>query len=225
MTPTEVLAALEAAGTAQNRKIYARHGVTSPLHGVSFADLKRLRKAIGVDHEVALALWATGNHDARMLATMVADPARMGRRELDSWIREVDNYVLADAVSDLTARTEHLTSRADKWIRSRAEFTAHAGWALVGNQAMNDPELPAAYFDNRLARIEATMADAPNRTRHAMHMTLIAIGGRSPGLRRRAVATTKRIGTPLVDHGQTSCKTPDAIPYIDRMWERAAARA
>ena len=225
MTPTQAMKALEAAGTEQNRKIYPRHGVVSPLFGVSFADLRKLRKQVGVDHPVAVSLWDSGNHDARMLATMVADPAAMSRRDLDTWVNATDNYVLSDAVAELTARTAHLDSRADKWIASRKEFTAHAGWNLVAAQAMSDDDRPDAYFVDRLQTIEATMPTAPNRTRHAMHMTLIAIGGRSKGLRRRAAATTKRLGTPVVDHGQTSCKTPDAIPYMDRMWERKLAKA
>ncbi len=218
-----IVSALKKAGTEQNRKIYPRHGVTAVLYGVSFADLKKLRREVGVDHDAALGLWATGNHDARMLATMVADPAAMSKSDLDTWIRAADNYVLSDAVADLAAKTTHRDSRADKWIKSRAEFTAHAGWALVSHQAMNDSDRPDAYFVERLKEIEAGMASAPNRTRHAMHMTLIAIGGRSAGLRRRAGAATKRLGTPEVDHGQTSCKTPDAVDYIDRMWAHKAA--
>ena len=216
MTPAQAMKALKAAGTEQNRKIYPRHGVTAPLFGVSFADLRKLRKQIGIDHDVATALWDSGNHDARMLATMVADPAAMSRRDLDSWISAADNYVLSDSVAELAARTTHLDSRANKWIASRKEFTAHAGWNLVAAQAMTDDDRPDAYFVDRLQTIEATMPTAPNRTRHAMHMTLIAIGGRSKGLRRRAAATTKRLGTPVVDHGQTSCKTPDAIAYIEK---------
>lgn len=225
MTPTQAMRALEAAGTEQNRKIYSRHGVSAPLFGVSSADLGKLRKQIGTDHDLAMSLWGDGNHDARMLATMVADPAAMRRRDLDRWVGATDNYVLSDAVAELTARTEHLDSRAEKWIGSRREFTAHAGWTLVAVQAMVDDARPDAYFMDRLHTIETTIGAAPNRTRHAMHMTLITIGGRSKGLRRRAVATTRRVGTPQVDHGQTSCKTPDAVAYLDRMWERKLGEA
>jgi len=68
MNKTEALRALKALGTAQNRKVYARHGVQPPLFGVSYAALGKLRKQIGVDHKLALALWKSGNHDARVLA-------------------------------------------------------------------------------------------------------------------------------------------------------------
>ena len=67
----EVMAALEKAGTEQNRKTWARHGVTGPMFGVSFAYLKTLMKRIKVDHELALSLWDTGNFDARNLAVKI----------------------------------------------------------------------------------------------------------------------------------------------------------
>ena len=77
LTLTETLRALEKAGSAQTRKTYLRHGAQEPLFGVSFAVLKTLVKKIGVDQELALALWGTKNHDARVLAMKIADPARI----------------------------------------------------------------------------------------------------------------------------------------------------
>jgi 3-methyladenine DNA glycosylase AlkD len=71
-----VLKQLEGHGTAQNRKVYARHGAREPMFGVSYANLESMVKQFRTDHEPALALWDTGNHDARVLATMIADPAR-----------------------------------------------------------------------------------------------------------------------------------------------------
>jgi hypothetical protein len=61
MTLAETMRELEKAGSAQTRKTYARHGATGPMFGVSFATLKTLTKRIDVDHQLALALWATGN--------------------------------------------------------------------------------------------------------------------------------------------------------------------
>ena len=74
MNVKQALAKLKALGTAQNRKVYARHGVTREAFGVSYANLGKLVREIKVDHELALGLWKSGNHDARVLATMVADP-------------------------------------------------------------------------------------------------------------------------------------------------------
>ena len=77
MTEKQVMQRLKRDGTAQNRKVYSRHGVQEPMFGVSYANLDKLRKQIKVDHELALKLWASGNHDAKVLATMIADPNRL----------------------------------------------------------------------------------------------------------------------------------------------------
>ena len=74
-----VMADLEAAGTAQNRKVYARHGAAEPMFGVSYAELGRIAKRIKTDHALARQLWDSGNHDARVLALRVADPAALDK--------------------------------------------------------------------------------------------------------------------------------------------------
>src|SRR5437870_3612767 len=85
MTLAEAMRELEKAGSEQTRKTYARHGARGPMFGVSFATLKTLVKRIGVDHDLALALWDTGNFDARNLALKIADPARISSADLDRW--------------------------------------------------------------------------------------------------------------------------------------------
>lgn len=91
MTLKEALAALKKAGTAQNRKVYGRHGVKGEMFGVSYATLGSLKKKIKLDHVLAVQLWKTGNHDARVLATMVADPAAATGKEIDAWVKDLDS--------------------------------------------------------------------------------------------------------------------------------------
>ena len=127
----EVTSELKRRGTAQNRKVYGRHGVREPMHGVSFANLKDLKKKIRTDHSLAVDLWATGNHDCRVLATMIADPDEFRAVELESWVRALDNYVIADAFSSLAARTPFARSKAEKWLKSRKEFIGTVGYNLL----------------------------------------------------------------------------------------------
>jgi 3-methyladenine DNA glycosylase AlkD len=87
---------LEKAGTAQNRKVYARHGVGKNQFGVSFGELRSLGKKLKGDTPLARALWKTGNQDARILATMVADPATFPEKTAESWVKQIRNYPLAD---------------------------------------------------------------------------------------------------------------------------------
>ena len=223
--PGRVLAELEELGTAQNRKIYARHGVGEPMFGVSFAHLRKLGKKLRYDHDLARALWASGNHDARVLALSVADPARTDPGEIETWAGEVGNYVLIDEFAAFVAATPHFGACADDWTDRDGEWVASAGWSLVAQQALRDDELPDEplpdeYFDERLRTIEARIGSAANRVRHCMNGALIAIGGRNEALRESAIAAARRIGPVVVDHGETSCKTPEAVPYINRIWAR-----
>jgi 3-methyladenine DNA glycosylase AlkD len=225
MDAATALARLEAAGTEQNRRIYRRHGAHDPLFGVSFAVLHALAKEAKRDQALALDLWATGNYDARLLACMVADPASATEADLDAWLADIDVYVLVDTfVGSLAARVPGVRERADRWAASKRDWTAQAGWDLYGQLAMKDTTLENAYFLALLERIEAGIGGAGNRTRHSMNGTLIAIGIRDELLRAAAEATAARIGVVAVDHGQTGCVTPAAVPYIEKAWARRAAK-
>src|SRR5262245_41163466 len=105
MTINEALDELKALGSEQTRKTYQRHGVGENLFGVSFANLRKLQKKIKVDHELARQLWATGNHEARLLATMIADPRQAGDALLEAWLKDLDNYGIADAFAKFASAT------------------------------------------------------------------------------------------------------------------------
>lgn len=225
MNTTEVLEQLRALGTAQNRKVYRRHGVGEDLYGVSYADLGKLKKRIKVDHALALALWDTGNHDARILAMMIADPAQVDRPVLEAWVAELDNYVLTDAVSSLAARSPSARACLEAWAESDDEWRGAAGMNILAALAMSDDAPSDAYLEYYLEVIEARIHGSKNRVRHAMNMALIAIGIRNPGLQAKATAAAERIGKVEVDHGETSCRTPDAAAYIRKTAERRERRA
>ena len=210
----DLLLELELLGTEQNRKVYRRHGVNSYQFGVSFANLKRLAKRIGANTPLAEMLWCSGVHDARVLATMVADDQSIKECLLERWLLDLDNYVLTDAFSDLVGRTRFALKKADAWSASTLEWVGAAGWNLVAQLALHDPSLKDAYFLEKLESIEDYIHERPNRARYSMNNALIAIGVRSPALEQAAMAVSDHIGKVQVDHGETSCKTPDAHAYI-----------
>jgi 3-methyladenine DNA glycosylase AlkD len=222
----EAMAELKSLGTEQNRSVYRRHGAKDPLYGVSFGDLGSLQKRIGVDHALAQQLWATGNVDARTLATVIADPKAATEAEVDAWLRDIDYYTLDDYfVQKLVARTPLARKKAKQWSASKDEYKGRAGWHLIAQLARDDRVLPDSHFAEHLGEIERDIHGAPNRKREAMNNALIAIGLRSPALERRAIAAAKRIGPVDIDHGETNCKTPDAVAYIQKAAARRPARA
>jgi len=224
MTLAETLKDLEALGTEQNRKIYKRHGSPDNLYGVSFAALAKLQKKIRVDHALAKKLWATGNTDARTLATMIADPQAMTSRSLDAWLKGLRYYMLVDLVASVASRTAFAPKKMEQWTRSKNEWIGRAGWNLLARLAMKDGARPDAYFEPFVAQIARNIHKAKNRTRDAMNNALISIGIRGPGLEQKALEAARRIGKVEVDHGQTGCKTPDAASYILKAKARKRGR-
>jgi 3-methyladenine DNA glycosylase AlkD len=224
MTLAHAMAALEKEGTAQARKTYTRHGAGQPMFGVSFAALKTLRKRIGVDQELALALWDTGNFDARNLAVKIADPAKMSAADLDRWAKAPCARMCAGYVAHLAAEGPHARTRSEKWLAAPDEARRCVGWQLVGAMAMLDEDLPDAWFAARLAQIEKSIRSSPNARREAMLSALIAIGCRSAGLRKAATAAAKRIGKVEIDHGDTACKTAEPVPTLEKTWAYAASK-
>ena len=218
-----VLASLEAAGTAQNRKVYRRHGVGDPLFGVSYAMQGKLAKQNRNNTELAIGLWETGNHDARILAAMIADPREIRSSRLDAWVGDLENYVLTDAFSDLVGQSPFARTKMRKWIRSGKEFVGAAGWSVLARLARQDSELTDEELEGYLETIEDEIHFRKNRARHSMNSALISIGVRNPKLERKALAAAKRIGKVEVDHGETSCKTPDATAYVKKTVARRRA--
>lgn len=219
----EVMAQLEQLGTEQNRKTYARHRVKGAMFGVSYANLDKLKKKIKVDHPLAEALWATGNHDARVLATKIANPQQADLAQLHAWARDLDSYVICDAFSGYAARTPHARALMEAWTPQPDEWIGRTGWLILASLALHDPTFTEDELIAHLAVIEAEIHSRANYVRDAMNSALIAIGLRTPALQDAALAAAARIGKVDVDHGDTNCKTPDAAAYIRKAAARRAA--
>lgn len=224
MSFQDTMSALEKAGSAQTRKTYARHGVPDPMFGVSFATLKALYKRIKVDQELAEALWSTGNFDARNLAFKIADPAGISSRELDRWAATPTASMCGGYVGYLAAESSHGRAKADKWLAASDDSTRCAAWSLVAAMAMIDESTADSWFAERLVQIEKSIHSAPNMQRYLLNGALISIGCRNASLRKSATAAAKRLGKIEVDHGDTDCKTPDAVEYIEKSWARAKSK-
>ena len=216
MTKTEAMRELRAAGSEQTRKVYRRHGMSGKMFGVKYAALGKMKKKIKVDQDLAEQLWATGNLDARTLATMIADVDEITAGTLDTWAKEAGNRGMAGAVSNVAAASPFARKLMEKWTSSRNEMIGCAGWHTLASISRQENGLPDSYFEDRLATIESTVHSSPNWVKYAMNNALINIGVRNSKLEKKAIAAAERIGKIDVDHGETSCKTPDAAAYIKK---------
>jgi 3-methyladenine DNA glycosylase AlkD len=170
-------------------------------------------------------LWATGNHDAQILATLIADPARFDAKTLDAWSKDLENYVITDQFTGLVVRTPYWQKKAGKWHKARSEWVSRAGWNLIGQLALHESTLPDSYFEPYLIEIKTSIHQQKNRVREAMNSALIAIGIRNAGLQAKALSAAQTIGPVEIDHGETNCKTPSAADYILRTAEHRRKKA
>lgn len=223
-TLAEVMRTLEASGSEQTRKTYARHGAQGPMFGVRFGDLFKLMKQIDVDHALACELWATGNVDARNLAMKIADPGQITPDDLDRWARENPMGMCVLYIATIAAESPHARAKLGEWLASSDETLLATGWTLLGRLSDLDESFPEAELLRHLGAIEKSIHTAPNEVRSSMNRALIAIGGRNAALRKAATAAAKRIGEVTVDHGDTACKTADAAETIEKMWARSGKK-
>jgi 3-methyladenine DNA glycosylase AlkD len=223
MNYKDLMQELKSFGTEQTRKTLRRHGVQDELYGVSYAHFGALKKKIKVDHELAQQLWKSGVHDARILATMIADPAQ-GSSVADEWVKDVSSYVISDALATFVGQTSPDPKKIEKWMKSKDECIGCFGWSLFARLARNDGPFSDEALEQYLDTIERDIHQAKNRVKHSMNSAVISIGVRNEKLQKKALAAAARIGKVEVDHGDTDCKTPDAAAYIRKTVARAAKK-
>lgn len=224
MNYDDLMQELESLGTEGTRNTYRRHGVEGPCFGVSIANLGALKKKIKVDHALAVELWESGNHDARILAMMIADPKQATSAQIEKWSKDLTSYPLTDALAACVAQTPVARQKMEKWCSGNGEWVASMGWQILSRLAASDRELADEYFEPYLETIEREIHKNRNRVKYAMNGALINIGLRNPHLQKRAIEVAGTIGRVEVDHGETGCKTPDAIEYIRKTEEHKAKK-
>jgi 3-methyladenine DNA glycosylase AlkD len=191
----EVVRTLERMGDPERRDGMARYGIdTSRAVGVSVTELRRLARGLGHDHELAAALWGSGVHEARILASLVEEPARVTPTQMDAWVADLDSWDVCDGVcGNLFDRTPFALDKAVEWSTREPEFEKRAGFALMAWAATHRRDLPDAAFARLLPAIRAQATDDRNYVKKAVSWALRGIGKRSPGLHTRAIETAERI--------------------------------
>jgi len=210
-----VLTTLQKLGKPGTAAIYRRHGSGDNVFGVLTSEIVKLQKRIKTDHSLAIELWKTGNAEARILALQIADPGKLTSSEADRFAKEAESEFVGCYLSSLLARSPLVDETMRAWMSSPKEFIRAAGYGILGARLKEDPDsVTDADARKVLAVIEKEIHRSPNRARHAMNGALIGIGVFKPSLRRKAIEAARRIGKVEVDHGKTSCTTPDAVSYI-----------
>jgi 3-methyladenine DNA glycosylase AlkD len=195
MTAPEIVAALRAQADQKNVAGMARYGIsTTGTLGVPMPVIRRLARQAGRSHSLAAELWASGIHEARILATIVDDPARVTRRQMNRWARDFDSWDVCDqACQNLFRYTPFAWTIAAEWAGARREFVRRAAFALMAGLAVKAKDASDEPFEALLPLIVLAATDERNLVKKAVNWALRAIGKRNPQLRRTAIAAAEKI--------------------------------
>ena len=210
-----VLRRLKTMGDRSRVEGMARYGITPRRAlGVTVTELRTLARRLGRDHDLAAALWDSGYHEARILATMVDDPALVTRAQMDAWAREFDSWDLCDqACGNLFDRTPFALEVAERWSTRDEEFVKRAAFALMAWAAVHRKELGDERFEALLPLIRAQATDGRPYVRKGVNWALRQIGKRSVRLNRAAIGTARQIGK--VDAASARWIAADAIRELE----------
>jgi 3-methyladenine DNA glycosylase AlkD len=172
-----------------------RYGVhTDKAFGVSMANMKAIAKRIGVNHELAAALWKTGWYEARMVASMIDDVELVTPAQMDRWARDFDNWGICDtACFVLFDRSPHAFDKVVQWSAKREEFVKRAAFALLACLALHRKDIDDKEFIRCLPLIEKAATDERNFVKKGASWALRAIGRRNPALNVASVKLAKRL--------------------------------
>jgi len=223
MTKDEILRELQEYGDEQTKTTLMRHGAKEPLFGVKVQDLKRILKKTKKNHELSLALYATGNSDAMYLAGLMADEKKITKEQLEEWVNKAYwSYLCEYTVPWVAAESEYGFELGLKWIKSDKENVASAGWGTLAYYAAvhEDENLDTKAYLKLLDTVKKEIHGTQNRVRYTMNGFVIAVGTYVEVLTEKSKEIAKEIGKVSVDVGGTACKVPLANDYIDKVIDK-----
>lgn len=191
----KLLGELRELGSQANREGMQRYGIrVDDAFGVSIYELRNVAKRVGQDHALALALFATGNHEARLLACFVDVPAEVTPEQMESWASEFDSWDICDqATTSLFDQTPHAWSKAAEWAEREEEWTKRAAYALMAGLAVHDEAADDRAFVRLLPLIARGATDPRNFVKKAVNWALRNIGKRNRSLNEAAIACAEKI--------------------------------
>ncbi|MDO3644291.1 DNA alkylation repair protein [Mucilaginibacter sp. L3T2-6] len=194
-TADEIIDILKEKSNEKYKAGMKRFGIVDEFAlGIRLPELRKIAKLIKSDHSLALDLWKTKIHEARLLASMIADPKQLTEAQADSWVHDFYSWDVCDQVcGNLLDKTPFAIDKARQYSRSENEFVKRAGFVLMAELAVHDKKAPNEVFRPFFAIIESEAWDGRNFVKKAVNWALRQIGKRNADLRTEAMDTARRI--------------------------------
>jgi 3-methyladenine DNA glycosylase AlkD len=219
MTAKEIIKQLEGLGQESIKKVLLKHDIKEPLFGVKVEELKKINKKVKNGHALSLELYDSGIYDAMYLAGLVAEPELMSKKEIQKWAKQANAPVLSEyTVAWVAAESKHGMELALEWIASKEAHIASSGWATLSNivSITSDSDLDIARLKELMNSIPGAIDKSPNRVKATMNTFVIATGTYIQQLNATAKQIATKMGKVKVDVGDTACKIPSALEYIEK---------
>ena len=211
-----VVRGLRRLGTAGVRQdMSKRYGITGPsaqtAFGVKMAAMQRVVKQLRTadapaNHALAQALWETGQYEARMVATLVDEPALVTAAQMDRWCRDSDNWAIVDTACFKLFDRVHPSlalSKVDRWCSMSGEFQCRAGLALLACLALHRRDIADTEFVARLPLVERGEADTRHFVKKGAMWARRAIARRIPSAAQRAPGASGPSATRTTRRGRS----------------------
>ena len=195
MRADEILQRMKSMSNPEAVAGMARFGINPKgTYGISLPTLRGMAKEIGKDHKLAQRLWSSGIHEARILAGMIAEPAKLTEDQIERWAADFDSWDVCDqCCSNLFDKSSLAYRKAVEWSRREEEFVKRAGFALMAALAVHDREADDSRFERFLPLIKRGSWDERNFVKKAVNWALRQIGKRDLQLNGLAIKTAKEI--------------------------------
>ncbi|WP_214072439.1 DNA alkylation repair protein [Mucilaginibacter sp. dw_454] len=195
MKVQEVITLLKDKADAKHHAGMLRFGVSNEKAlGVKIPEVRKIAKLIKKDHELAQALWDTDIHEARILASMIDDPALVTPQQIDSWTKDFATWDVCDQVcGNLFDRTSYVVDKAIEFSAHKEEFIKRAGFVLMAEYAVHGKKAADDVFISFFPIIEREAWDDRNFVKKAVNWALRQIGKRNDALKPLAIQCAERI--------------------------------
>lgn len=182
----------------------ARYGInTENAMGISIKELRKIANKYSKNHDLALELWNTEIHEARILATIIDDPDKVTKKQMNAWVKDFNSWDLCDqCCNNLFRKIKFLNSTIIEWVKSRKEFERRAGFVLIAVQAVHHKNLTNEDFRKYFSLIVKYATDERNYVKKAVNWALRQIGKRNKKLNEEA----QRICRNLIQSDSKSAK-------------------
>lgn len=173
----------------------ARFGINPKnTYGVSIPNLRNIAKEIKTNHALAQQLWISGIHEARILASMIADPEMVTEKQMEKWVKNFDSWDVCDqCCTNLFEKTELAYQKCIEWSSRDEEFVKRAGFVLMARLAVSDKKADNKKFVKFLTIVKRESSDSRNFVKKAVNWALRQIGKRNLNLNKLAIKTAKEI--------------------------------